>query len=201
MFLGVSLERMRMMKRKNFHFYLTKYDNFEPLNIEEINQILRASDEVIGLGGRTMIAKILKGSRDKKLLELNLDRCPVYGCFKMVKMDEIMRRIDWMLFNQYLLIDYRGDLPMIVFSDKGWETYKPIYVDEIYQLMIHSNIDSYASMIDRLNKTNREVIEMLLNRISESKNIKLLPLLTQWKSRQVKKVRDMIEDTIMILNQ
>ena len=58
------------MKRKNFHFYLTKYDNFEPLSIEEINQILRASDEIIGLGGRTMIAKILKGSRDKKLLEL-----------------------------------------------------------------------------------------------------------------------------------
>ena len=90
------------MKRKNFHFYLTKYDNFEPLSIEEINQILRASDEIIGLGGRTMIAKILKGSRDKKLLELNLDRCPVDGCFKMIKMEDIMRRIDWMLFNQYL---------------------------------------------------------------------------------------------------
>ncbi len=119
----------------------------------------------------------------------------------MVKMEDIMRSIDWMLFNQYLLIDYRGDLPMIVFSDKGWETYKPIYVDEIYQLMVLSDIDSYASMIDRLNKTNREVIEMLLNRISESKNIKLIPLLTQWKSRQVKKVRDMIDHTIMILNQ
>lgn len=190
-----------MMKRKNFHFYLTKYDNFEPLSIEEINQILRASDEVIGLGGRTMIAKILKGSRDKKLLELKLDHCPVYGCFKMVKMEDIMRSIDWMLFNQYLLIDYRGDLPMIVFSDKGWETYKPIYVDEIYQLMVLSDIDSYASMIDRLNKTNREVIEMLLNRISESKNSELIPLLIQWKSRQVKKVRDMIDHTIMILNQ
>ena len=56
------------MKCKNFHFYLTKYDNFEPLSIEEINQILRASDEIIGLGGRTMIAKILKGSRDKNYL-------------------------------------------------------------------------------------------------------------------------------------
>ena len=190
-----------MMKRKNFHFYLTKYDNFEPLSIEEINQILRASDEVIGLGGRTMIAKILKGSRDQKLIELKLDRCPVYGCFKMIKMEDIMRRIDWMLFNQYLLIDYRGDLPMIVFSDKGWETYKPIYVDEIYQLMVHSDLDSYASMIDRLNKTNREVIEMLLNRISESKNSELLPLLIQWKSRQVKKVRDEIDHTIKILNQ
>lgn len=186
------------MKRKNFHFYLAKYDNFEPLSIDEINQILRASDEVIGLGGRTMIAKILKGSRDQKLLELKLDRCPVYGCFKM---EDIMRRIDWMLFNQYLLIDYRGDLPMIVFSDKGWETYKPIYVDEIYQLMVLSDLDSHASMIDRLNKTNREVIGMLLNRISESKNTNLIPLLTQWKSRQVKKIRDEIDHTIKILNQ
>ena len=67
--------------------------------------------------------------------------------------------------------------------------------------MVLSDLDSYTSMIDRLNKTNREVIEMLLNRISESKNSELLPLLIQWKSRQVKKVRDEIDHTIKILNQ
>ncbi|WP_050900463.1 hypothetical protein [Paenibacillus elgii] len=36
------------------------------LTNEEIRAVLRAADEIIGQGGRTLLAKILKGSRDKK---------------------------------------------------------------------------------------------------------------------------------------
>jgi hypothetical protein len=32
-------------------------------------------------GGRAMLAKIMAGSKDKKLLELKLDQSPVYGAF------------------------------------------------------------------------------------------------------------------------
>lgn len=48
---------------------------------EEIRAILRAADELIMQGGRTLLAKILKGSREKKVLALELDKCPVYGFF------------------------------------------------------------------------------------------------------------------------
>lgn len=36
--------------------------------------ILRAADEIIGSGGRNLLAKILKGTREKKVLELELDQ-------------------------------------------------------------------------------------------------------------------------------
>ena len=39
---------------------------------EEIKAILRAADELIASGGRNMLAKILKGSKDKKVLEHDL---------------------------------------------------------------------------------------------------------------------------------
>ncbi|MEW9674633.1 hypothetical protein ABRT01_00335 [Lentibacillus sp. L22] len=39
----------------------------------EILAILRAADEIIAQGGRTLLAKILKGSREKKVLALELD--------------------------------------------------------------------------------------------------------------------------------
>ena len=52
------------------------------LKNEEIRAILRASDEIIATGGRDILAKILKGSKDKKVLEYNLDKCPVYGFYK-----------------------------------------------------------------------------------------------------------------------
>ncbi|MDF2652504.1 MAG: superfamily helicase, partial [Paenibacillus sp.] len=43
------------------------------LTEEEIRYILHAADDIIASAGRTMLAKILKGSRDKKLLELELN--------------------------------------------------------------------------------------------------------------------------------
>lgn len=39
----------------------------------EIAAILRRADDLIMTGGRTLLAKILKGSRDKKLLGLGLE--------------------------------------------------------------------------------------------------------------------------------
>lgn len=51
------------------------------LSDEEIKAILRAADELIATGGRNMLAKILKGSKDKKVLEHGLDQCPVYGYY------------------------------------------------------------------------------------------------------------------------
>ena len=46
---------------------------------EDIRMILRGADELISNGGRSMLAKILKGSKDKKILEYKLNECPAYG--------------------------------------------------------------------------------------------------------------------------
>jgi hypothetical protein len=40
----------------------------QPLNQQEIRFILRAADAIIASGGRTLLAKILKGSKEKKVL-------------------------------------------------------------------------------------------------------------------------------------
>jgi len=48
------------------------------LTNDEIKAILRTAGELIATGGRTLLTKILKGSRDKKLLEYGLDKSPVY---------------------------------------------------------------------------------------------------------------------------
>lgn len=39
------------------------------LSKDDIRTILRAGDELIGEGGRTLLSKILKGSREKKLFK------------------------------------------------------------------------------------------------------------------------------------
>lgn len=55
-----------MGKKPKIRYTLNNVDNISPLPEYEINTILRAADDIIFSGGRTMLAKILKGSKDKK---------------------------------------------------------------------------------------------------------------------------------------
>jgi superfamily II DNA helicase RecQ len=84
----------------------------------EVRVILRAADELIATGGRSMLAKILKGSKDQKLLAHGLDQCPVYGYYRKLTLEEITHRIDWMIKRGYLEIRYEGRLPLLVFSER-----------------------------------------------------------------------------------
>ena len=61
---------------------------------EEISTILRGADELIMNGGRTLLARILKGSREKKILELELDLSPAYGAFRDLTIEDITACID-----------------------------------------------------------------------------------------------------------
>jgi superfamily II DNA helicase RecQ len=87
----------------------------------EIIVILRAADEIVGQGGRSLLVKILKGSRDKKVLEHELDKCPAYGMFKALSPEEIGHKIDWLIENGFLRIEYDYRLPFLYFADRGWE--------------------------------------------------------------------------------
>ena len=72
-------------KRQRVQFSLDA-GGIKVLNDVEIKMILRAADELISVGGRNMLVKILKGSNDKKLLEHNLNECPAYGFYAALPM-------------------------------------------------------------------------------------------------------------------
>lgn len=188
------------MSRRNDKVYyrLNNIKDVEEPTIDEVKAILRAADEIIYSGGRSILAKILKGSRDKNILKYNLQECPSYGYFHNKTIDEITELIDWMILKDYLNIDYNGRLPMIVFSNKGWEIYKPVYANELYERILNVNEDdSISGLIEQLKQTNREVIIILLNNIGESKNIGCIRFLEKWKETEVKKVSKMINDALM----
>ena len=85
------------------HFHL---DSGEIVHLakDEIEAILRAADILIATGGRSVLSKVLKGSKDKKLLEHGLDLNPVYGFYSNLTIPEITQRIDWAIMNDYLKV-------------------------------------------------------------------------------------------------
>jgi superfamily II DNA helicase RecQ len=164
---------------------------------EEIYAILRAADELIMAGGRTLLAKILKGSREKKVLELELDKSPAYGFFRSEKKEEVMAKIDWMINHGFLDIEYSGKLPMVVFTDRGWHIERDRRADEFLR-----EWDDWLSRgksapdMEYLKDRNRGMIFLLLDKIAETGNEKYIPYLEAWQKIDFKKVKARIQSVI-----
>ncbi|QHT58923.1 hypothetical protein GXP70_02330 [Paenibacillus lycopersici] len=78
----------------------------------ELRAILRAADDIIAGGGRTLLSKVLKGSKERKLLELGLERNPSYGYYKDLSLEQIMDKVDQMIHTGFLQIMMSGKLPL-----------------------------------------------------------------------------------------
>ena len=155
---------------------------------EDIQMILRGADELISTGGRSMLAKMLKGSKDKKIFEYKLNECPTYGYYQDMKLDDISKCIDWMIKEDYLRIEYDYRLPLLVFSEKGWQIEKETFAQELYQRMCLDVEEKKARVIFEMKEVNRQVVMCVLDKIEKDGTKEFLPYLEAWKMLEVKKV-------------
>lgn len=155
---------------------------------EDIQMILRGADELISTGGRSMLAKMLKGSKDKKIFEYKLNECPAYGYYQDMKLDDISKCIDWMIKEDYLRIEYDYRLPLLVFSEKGWQIEKETFAQELYQRMCLDVEEKKARVIFEMKEVNRQVVMCVLDKIEKHGTKEFLPYLEAWKMLEVKKV-------------
>lgn len=155
---------------------------------EDIQMILRGADELISTGGRSMLAKILKGSKDKTIFKYKLNECPAYGYYQDMKLDDISKCIDWMIKEDYLRIEYDYRLPLLVFSEKGWQIEKETFAQELYQRMCLDVEEKKARVIFEMKEVNRQVVMCVLDKIEKEGTEEFLPYLEAWKILEVKKV-------------
>lgn len=167
---------------------------------EEMLVILRAADGIIGQGGRSQLSKILKGSKDKKLLELGLDRNPAYGALKEFTLEQILEKIDQMLAAGLLDTEMNWKIPVIVFTPLGWLIERERYAEELlreWDQWLTNNIEPIS--MEYLKDRNRGMIFLFLYKILCTADKKYIPLLKLWANKEYKKVRAAIEDLIHAL--
>lgn len=160
---------------------------------------MRAADELIATGGRNMLVKILKGSKDKKVLDYGLQDCPAYGFYNGLTMEEISYRVDWMILKDYLRINYNGRLPMLIFSEKGWEIERETFAEELFQRFCQDVEEKKAIVIFEMKDVNRQVVFDVLEKIRSTGDADFIPLLEAWKAMEVHKVSERIGDVIKTL--
>jgi len=185
-----------MSRKKQRVRYELDSGDIRSLTIQEIKAILRAADELIATGGRSMLAKILKGSKDKKVLEHGLDQCPVYGYYRELTLQEITHRIDWMIKKGYLEIEYTDRLPMLVFSKIGWEIERETYAEELLRTFERLLEGRDYSFVQELKDRNRGMIILFLDKIKQTGNARYIPILKFWKEIEYKKVQAEIQRVI-----
>ncbi|MGG1550322.1 RQC-minor-1 family DNA-binding protein [Paenibacillus ferrarius] len=180
------------MKRKKIH-------KERPLPEPELWAVLRAADDIIAQSGRTLLSKILKGSKERKLLELELDRNPSYGFYKELTLEQIMEKVDLTIRSRYLQLENSGKLPMIVFTPLGWVIERERRVEEFLQewnRWIEGNVTPIS--MEYLKERNRGMMFLFLYKILCSRDKKYIPFLTLWERIDFKKVqaeiRHVIED-------
>ena len=185
-------------KVKRVHVELDTHD-IQSLPPEEIRTILRAADALIMQGGRSLLVKILKGSRSKDILQKGLEKLPVYSYYQHLTADEVLARIDWMIHEGYLAIEYDGRLPLIVFTPRGWELVKNTLVEEHYQNLRTALLQLIIPDMSQFKDKNREVIWLLLDKIEASGDPLFLSALQAWELVDYKKVQARIRRVIASL--
>ena len=158
------------------------------LSEPDLHAVLRGADNIIAQGGRTLLMRILRGSRNKDVLEKGLDESPVYGYFKHLSDEETLARIDWTILNGYLRIEYFGRLPLLVYSDKGWEIERENFADELLEGIEKQLEDGPPYEMEYLKDRDRGMILLLLDKIESTNDPKFIPALKAWKKVDYKKV-------------
>jgi superfamily II DNA helicase RecQ len=169
---------------------------------EEIAAILRGADDLIMRGGRTLLAKVLKGSREKKILQLDFDKSPVYGFYNHLTVTQTLARVDWVILKGYLVLEYDYRLPLLAYTEKGWAIEKDTYSAELlrgFDEMLESGADSFNMRY--LKDKNRELIWMLLDKVEASRDERYIPILELWEKIDYKKVKKHIRQVITHLKQ
>ena len=159
----------------------------------ELAAILRGADDLIMRGGRSLLAKVLKGSRDRKVLERQLDQCPVYGYYRDLPEEQILARIDWTILHRYLRIEYDNRLPLLAFTPEGWEIERRTCANELlkgFDALLASNTPTFD--MTYLKDRNRGMIELLLEMVQATGDRKYIPLLEAWAQVDYHKVQAMI---------
>jgi len=164
--------------------------------VADLHAVLRGADDLIARGGRTSLTRILRGSRSKDVLARGLDRSPVYGYFKNISDEQTLARIDWVILNDYLRVEQFDRLPLLVYTQKGWEIERENFADELLAGFDNLIQEGPPFDMEYLKDRDRQMILRLLDKIETIGDARYVPLLQAWKKIDYKKVQIRIREVV-----
>lgn len=101
-----------------------------------------------------------------------------------------------MIKKGYLEIEYMDRLPMLVFSERGWEIERETYAEELLKKFERLLEGKDYSFVQELKDRNRGMIILFIEKIKLTGNARYIPLLKVWKEIEYKKVQAEIQRVV-----
>ena len=146
-----------------------------------------------------MLMRILWRSASQDVLERGLDASPVYGHLRGLSNEDTLARIDWAILNGYLRVESAHRLPLLVYTQTGWEIEREQYANELLDGIEASLGNGAPYHMEHLKDRDREMIWLLLDKITATGDSRFIPALEAWKKVDYKKVQQRIRQVIQQL--
>ena len=102
----------------------------------------------------------------------------------------MLARIDWLILNGYLRIDYDYRLPILVYTGRGWEIERATYTaEQLARLDAQLAAGELDQGVEWLNDMNPEVMHCILDTIAAAADSNYVPALRIWSGSASRKVR------------
>ncbi len=125
----------------------------------------------------------------------------MYGALSELSLEQITARIDWLIIEGYLHIDYDYRLPLLAYTKRGWEIERVTYADELFN-RLEQLIAETTSVGDLtwLTEKTPEVLQLVLEKIADTGDPKHLPILKRWQNKASRRISNYIRETRRALN-
>jgi hypothetical protein len=169
-----------------------------PITDEERDWILRGGWQVAARGGRTQLALLLKGSKNKALLKHNLETSAVYGKLSFLTLEEIENRIDRIIQNGDLRLELFGDLPLVLLTDQGWERVRTWAYGEEWRLAALADNRILTEMLRGWTQRRRDMQFELLEASPSPPGDAQRRVLQKWSEIAGQEVRKRIQQKLSV---
>ena len=167
-----------------------------PITEEERTWVLRGAWEIAQKGGRTQLALLLKGSKNKDLLKHRLQEVSAYGTLSLLTIPEIENRIDQTIRQGDIALVRHGDLPLIALTPEGWFHIQPWAHREEVRRATMMNESRLKEIVFAWRNRPRDEQVQLLEALKSLPTDQVSPVLEAWSGVSGKDMRSRIEQLL-----
>ena len=168
-----------------------------PLTEAERRAIIRVAGELIGRAGRTTLVMALRGSRAKRVLQHGAEGAPGYGHFAGMPEADVLARVDALIGEGLLAIEYRDDFPLIAYTRRGLALAME-YAAEEWLEVVRSRVQLVAAgaplelpfLLSVMPNRNHETVFRVIDRVAREADPGWLPFLKTWSQAETRRARE-----------
>ena len=180
----------------------------QPTTDEDLRAILDVCDYLIGRAGRTTAVMALRGSRAQRVLQFQVEHSHGYGYYAGVPEAEVLSRIDALIAEKILCLEYREGFPLLVYSRDGLAIAQR-YAAENWLGVLRSRIQPIAAgapldlpfLMSQMPNRSLDTLHLLTDLVAREANPSWLPLLRAWQAVETRRVRSWLAPILTALEQ